>query len=264
MHMDRNLFPKEMLELRHWMCWRYVPDPNGGKDKKVPYSPLTGGKAYVNRPWTWVSFDEAVQGKQKYGYDGIGFVFTTEIGIVAIDIDDCISAGGELNDLAKDILSKAPKTFIEKSPTGTGLHMLVHGKLSGAGRRNNDIGLEVYATSRYFTMSGDRWHDCEDTIAEDNGIVDYAYKLALTRQNTCEAASTSKAVASVLTDDELIKLTSASRDGEDFAKLYKGEWQGTFKSQSEADYPFFGNTFKSGASKYRIFISSRNCSTFFR
>jgi len=183
-----------------------------------------------------ISFDEAVQAKQKYGYDGIGFVFTTKTGIVAIDIDDCISAGGEINDLAKDILSKAPKTFIEKSPAGTGLHLLVHGKLSGAGRRNNDIGLEVYATSRYFTMSGNHWHDCEDTIAEDNGIVDYAYKLALTRQNTYEAASISKAVTSVLTDDELIKLASASRDGEDFVKLYRGEWQGTFKSQSEADY----------------------------
>ena len=114
--------------------------------------------------------------------------------------------------------------------------MLVHGKLSGAGRRNNDIGLEVYATSRYFTMSGNRWHDCEDIIAEDNGIVDYVYKLALTRQNTYEAAYVSKAVASVLTDDELIKLASASRDSEDFNKLYRGEWQGTFKSQSEADY----------------------------
>jgi len=68
--------------------------PKWRKDKKVPYSPITGKKAYVNNPSNWVSFEEAVQGKQKYAYDGIGFVFAVEIGIVAIDIDDCISAGG--------------------------------------------------------------------------------------------------------------------------------------------------------------------------
>ena len=40
----------------------------------------------------------------------------------------------------------------------------------------------------------------------------------------------------MLTDEELIKLVSASKDGEDFGKLYRGEWQGMFKSQSEADF----------------------------
>ena len=153
--MDRYLFPKKLIELRHWINWRLEPDPNGGKDKKVPYSPLTGKKALVNNPSTWESFDEALQAKDKYSYNGIGFVFTTEIGYAAIDIDNCL-AGDELNEIAKDVLSKTPKTFIEKSPSGKGLHILMRGKLSGGGRRNEQLGLEVYANSRYFTMSGDR------------------------------------------------------------------------------------------------------------
>jgi primase-polymerase (primpol)-like protein len=83
--MDKHVFPKEMLAIKNWISWRYEPDPGGGKDKKVPYSPTTGKKALVNNPATWASFDEAMQAKEKY-YNGIGFVFTEEAGIVAIDI----------------------------------------------------------------------------------------------------------------------------------------------------------------------------------
>ena len=234
--MDKNLFPNELLALKHWICWRLEPDPNGGKDKKVPYSPFTGKKAYVNKHYTWATYDEAIKVMEKYGYNGIGFVFTTEIGIIAIDIDDCF-INGELNETGKEILAKAPKTFIEKSPSGKGLHILVRGKLPGGGRRNKDLGVEIYATSRYFTMSGDLWNDCADTIAEDNGIVDYVYKLACSRQKEVTKQTDEQITSSVgLTDDELLKLANASKDGADFGKLYHGEWHGVFKSQSEADF----------------------------
>jgi primase-polymerase (primpol)-like protein len=87
-----------MLDRKQWICWRYEPNPKGGKDLKVPYSPLSGKKAQVNNPATWASYDEAVQAMKKYSYSGIGFVFTVESGIVAIDIDNCL-AGEELNEI---------------------------------------------------------------------------------------------------------------------------------------------------------------------
>jgi len=56
--------------------------------------------------------------------------------------------------------------------------MLVRGKLPGAGKNNQEIGVELYDTNRYFTVTGDRWHDCADTITDDNDIIDFVYKLA--------------------------------------------------------------------------------------
>ncbi len=136
--MDKAVFPAEMTALKQWICWRLEPDPNGGKDKKVPISPKTGKKALVNNPSTWSTFEEAVQAKEKYGYNGIGFVFTTDSGIVAIDIDDCF-INGVINEVGKAILAKAPKTYVEKSPSGKGLHMLVRGKLPGGGKRSQEL-----------------------------------------------------------------------------------------------------------------------------
>jgi len=236
--MDKSKFPKELLALACWLCWRLVPNPSGGKPKKVPISLKDGSNGQVNNPSTWGTFEEAVTAKEKYGYSGVGFVFREEDGYVAIDIDDCFT-DGELNEIGKAILAKAPKTYIEKSPSGGGLHMIVKGKLPGAGRRNDQLGLEIYATKRYFTMTGDHWNGCADVIAEDNGIVDYVYKLACSKpkgNETTPASIVEKVTATVLTDEDLLKLAHASKDGVDFGKLYRGEWQGMFKSQSEADF----------------------------
>jgi len=43
-----NAFPKELTELRNWINWRYIPCPKGGKDKKPPFSPITGKNASVS------------------------------------------------------------------------------------------------------------------------------------------------------------------------------------------------------------------------
>ena len=29
-------FPKELKDKKQWVCWRFEPDLNGGKPKKVP------------------------------------------------------------------------------------------------------------------------------------------------------------------------------------------------------------------------------------
>lgn len=29
-------FPQELMIKKQWVCWRYEPDPNGGKPKKMP------------------------------------------------------------------------------------------------------------------------------------------------------------------------------------------------------------------------------------
>ena len=63
-----------------------------------------------------------------------------------------------------------------------------------------------------------------------------------------------------MTDEELIEKAKASEDGEAFAALLDGNWQGAFQSQSEADMAFCRKlAFWSGKNKEqmeRIFRSS--------
>ena len=35
-------FPKELKNKKQWVCWRFEPDLNGGKPKKVPINPVMG------------------------------------------------------------------------------------------------------------------------------------------------------------------------------------------------------------------------------
>jgi primase-polymerase (primpol)-like protein len=63
---------------------------------------------------------------QKYGFLGVGFMFTLESGIVGIDLDKCFDEHGNLNAIAKAILDRVgATTYTELSPSRTGLHIFL-------------------------------------------------------------------------------------------------------------------------------------------
>ena len=64
-------FPKELALLPQWVCWHLEPDPKGGKDRKVPYNPITGQHASSTNPTTWVGLETAMEAQQKYHYRGL-------------------------------------------------------------------------------------------------------------------------------------------------------------------------------------------------
>jgi len=153
----KNNFSKEILSLYRWFGWREERCPKKHRPVKVPYNPANGYHASVSDPSTWASVDEAIASVEKYKLDGIGFVFTEDDDIIGVDLDKCI-LDGKLNEIATGFLAKAPKTYVEKSPSGKGLHAFLRGKLppeANKGKRNTKNGVEMYSASRYFTMTGD-------------------------------------------------------------------------------------------------------------
>ncbi|GHV44280.1 hypothetical protein FACS189492_0350 [Clostridia bacterium] len=231
--MDKNQFPKEMATFPNWVCWRLETDKNG-RDTKVPYSPQTGRRASASNPATWGTLDEALYAKEKYLFHGVGFTFDEKCDIIGIDIDHCLD-GGVLNAVTLEILAKLPPTYIEISPSGTGLHIFLKGKLGDGGNRNSKVGVEMYSSARYFTMTGNRWRDCADTIAADNGAIAYIHQTFIAPpKRTSRRASA--ATAANLSDDEILRLAQTSKDGDAFSALWSGGWQGKHNSQSEADF----------------------------
>ena len=233
----QTTFPPELAVLNQWVCWRREKDAKGERDTKVPYNPRSGGKASSTNPDTWTPLDFAEKALRKNSYSGLGFMFTKEAGIVGVDIDHCI-VDGALNETAAAILAKLPPTYIEISPSGTGLHIFLRGAMPGAGSKNSKSGVEMYAHSRYFTMTGKLYGDCPVVVAADNGALAWIhehYVAAAKKAPAKSAPRKKKQAGQPLNDDEILEKARSAKNGAAFAALWDGRWENEFASQSEAD-----------------------------
>jgi primase-polymerase (primpol)-like protein len=115
---------------------------------KVPKT-VHGRAASSTDPATWSTFDQALA---SHVGDGLGFVLAGD-GIACIDLDHCLE-GGDLADWAREVLGLAGPTYVEVSPSGTGLHIFGKGVVGKGHRRD---GVECYDRGRYMTITGRRF-----------------------------------------------------------------------------------------------------------
>jgi len=110
---------------------------------------IQGRPASSTNPETWSDFQTAI-GSQ-IG-DGPGFVLNGD-GIVCIDLDHCFDESPDPE--AQSILDLFPNTYVEISPSGTGLHIWGYANLE-KGRRfsRNGQSVEIYPSGRYITVTG--------------------------------------------------------------------------------------------------------------
>lgn len=237
--------PIELRQYNNWIVWRleYRCDANGyvdleRKPTKVPYQPWPGGKkAASNRPAEWGSFDQACAAPltltgpcdpntpvAETGFSGVGFMFSDNDPFTGIDLDD---THGDTEAYQRQLkIFREFNSYSELSPSNTGLHIIVKGKLP-YGRRRAFI--ELYSRERFFTMTGNVQNAVD--IAERQQLLDVLFEQmggAPTEYNVAETAQTE-------TDDAIIERAAGAVNGEKFTKLFMGDWQGEYPSQSEAD-----------------------------
>lgn len=161
----------ELAALNQWVCWKYAPAKNGeGKLTKVPVQANGLGASSTN-PKTWVSLGEAVQGAFAGGY-GVGFVFSGD-GIIGIDLDGARNKKtGRAEPWAIEALQKF-KSYTEVSPSGTGFHIFVRGKLPAEVKGKKGGSVEIYAQARYFTMTGIMAEGSPEVIEERQEAIDW-------------------------------------------------------------------------------------------
>ena len=234
----QTTFPPELAALPQWVCWRLEKDAKGERDTKVPYNPKSGGKASSINADTWTTLDFAQKAQKQHSYSGLGFVFTKEAGIVGVDIDHCIAPDtGALNDVAAAIVEKMPPTYMEISPSGTGLHIFLRGAMPAGGMKNSKTGVEMYSHARYFTMTGRRYGDCPVAVATDDATLAWIHEnyVATAKKEPAKPAVRKKKQAGPLSDDEIVEKARSAKNGEKFTALWEGRWEAEFASQSEAD-----------------------------
>lgn len=131
--------------------------------RKMPRQ-VSNAPASSTNPATWTTYDVARAGARGRG---LGFVLNGD-GVACIDLDHCLS-GGRLEPWASDIVDRAGRTYIEVSPSGTGLH--IWGKASvGRGRRMD--GVEVYDRARYVTITARPWRNAPLRLQSIQVLVD--------------------------------------------------------------------------------------------
>ena len=227
-------FPQELTALRQWICWRLEPDPKGEKPRKVPYDPKTGRKASSTNPETWATLPEAMRAQTKYLFTGVGFVFTEAGGIVGVDIDHCRNEDGTFTEAAQAILDKYP-SYTEISPSGAGLHIFYRGVMPGKGNKNSATGVEMYASARYFTMTGNRLEGTPEAIGDGAQALPWIHENYIARKQVRKRKAKKAARRVVLTDEQVLEKARAAQNAGDFTTLWEGRWQEKFASQSEAD-----------------------------
>lgn len=217
--MNFNLFPAELKALPQWVVRR----------GKVPINPRTGDGAKAGQPNTWATFEEAVQACESY--DGIGFEFNNN-GIVGVDLDHVIDPQTGGVDPAALEAVKRLNSYTEISPSGTGLHIYVCGKIPVDGRKGG--AREMYQAKRYFTVTGKPFGDVRPLADRSKEIAGLFAEWFPDKSATLTPKSTSSAPVD-LNDSALIDRIKRSKNGALFSALWD-DWETSgYTSHSEAD-----------------------------
>ena len=145
--------PDQLTERPQWVCWRR--EMRDGKLTKVPYTPGTGRRASTTELMTWATFEQALAAYEagEPPYDGIGFVFCNADPFVGVDLDDCLDPeSGEVSRWAQKIINRVQEGYVEISPSGNGIHIIVEGTVRDGGMRKGKV--EMYGRGRFFTITG--------------------------------------------------------------------------------------------------------------
>lgn len=102
----------------------------------------------------------------------MGFVLSHMDRLVCIDLDHAL-LDGTLRPWARSIVDALPETYIEVSPSGTGLHIWGLGSV-GRGRRirRGASSVEVYDRGRYITVTRNPFENAPSRLADLSQVID--------------------------------------------------------------------------------------------
>ena len=236
--------PLELKQLPHWVGWKYMQHPGEDHKRKVPINAMDGQPAKSNDPTTWCDFDTACRGKERFGLDGIGFMFSGD-GIFGIDIDHCYDPETQELDPAAAEIIETVQSYTELSPSGTGIHILCKGALPEGRKRRGAV--EMYSTLRYFTVTGNQFgleypfSDCTERVAVMHRKYLGEEENAAGAQKAALPMPTGRGTNEDMSVDAILRRMFDSKHGQKLQDLYNGSWERYGigdGSQSSADQAF--------------------------
>lgn len=212
--MYKNI-PSELKKVKNWVCWT---------NDKLPKNPYTGGNAQSNNKSTWSDFQTAVDACKKYGFNGVGFMFSPPY--FGVDLDKCLDNAEFIEEFVETLQS-----YTEISKSGNGVHIICKGELPPGNRRRGNV--EMYCDKRYFIMTGNLYDEKYKEIKNCTETIKILHSKYLGDLTPKVAPRVYEAVD--MEDHEIIDKARNCKTGNLFQLLYNGNWEGLYNSQSEAD-----------------------------
>jgi hypothetical protein len=164
-------------DLAAWVGWHFVRV--NGEPRKVPLNPRTGTNASVADPRTWGTLAAAQRLATLRALPGVGIVSAAVAPLAFFDFDRCLdpATGEPINGDAARLLEACADTFCEITPSGRGLRVIgtapaIAASVSRKGTTPGGLALEIYnAAPRYLTVTGRRFGDHPDTLADIGDVV---------------------------------------------------------------------------------------------
>ncbi|MSE19763.1 DNA primase [Lactobacillus parabuchneri] len=230
--------PAELKQLKRWGVYKKIWKPERKKFTKIPINPMTGNGGKTNDESTWTDFKTALAAVSRLNLDGLAFYFKPPyIGIDVDNVADDIEefTHGDTDNIVSDFM-KHTNSYSEISLSGKGLHIIVKGTINGEKRRHKNC--EMYEDGRFFAMTGNFFGNPDNNLIREVNV-DYLYKKYIEPESkVVDLFHPSTVKANDLATNDIIKAAATSRSGERFQRLYRGEWEGLYSSQSEADMSF--------------------------
>jgi primase-polymerase (primpol)-like protein len=128
------------------------------------------GSLSRRRPWTCVVNERHDMGQLRgratrrldRRVDGIGFVFSADDPYCGVDLDACCNGTGLVPDAAAIVLRL--DSYTEWSPSATGVHVILRGRLPGSRRRRGKV--ELNDQGRFFCMTGEHVRGTPEAVEE--------------------------------------------------------------------------------------------------
>lgn len=210
--------PAELRERPQWCV--------AGRDKR----PLTadGRGASSTDPSTWTDFDTACRAAAANGL-GIGYMLHSSDPFTVIDMDVKASTSERVIDGYKQAIQNFD-SYTEYSMSGQGFHLWLIGNIGPGARRE---GVEIYSQDRFIICTGNIFNS---RPIEDRPEMLFSVVSAVRQQSYIEP----------MPDDpngdshwyalkQLIDDSGAFKEKR-IELLFSGQWEGTYPSQSEADF----------------------------
>lgn len=206
----------ELCALPQWLLWKYEKR-GGDKPTKVPYQ-TNGQMASSTDPATWTTFELVVATLvSSKAYRGFGFAITAPY--CGIDLDHCREkASGVIEPWALDIIRQF-NSYTELSPSETGVHIWIRGRLPVGGRRKGRI--EMYDSDRYFTVSAKPLDGMPLEIADRQAELEALHaSLFAAADKPAKSAVPIRMVTTLPDDMALLARARQWSNGDEFIRLY--------------------------------------------
>lgn len=243
---ERSVSIEQLKTGKIWTNWVWHTTKDGKKTKR----PLSK----VNDSTTWITYVTAEKNTE-WNDMGIGIMFAknkkTGLALCGIDID---AHDIDTNPLTKEIMEMFSDTYIERSPSGKGYHILFFSQLEKIPtekeykerykQKNSELDVECYIsgmTNRYFTFTGNQTSkndyvtDKTDTLLEF--LERYMKKSPPVSSEQQLKLTEGKEETSPIDINKRLSVAMNATNGNLFTALYNGNTD-AYNSTSEAVQAF--------------------------